>query len=375
MPTVKLSAITALVSLALLSPARSSAARPGASSAAYLQTQCLLHAADPKNPWALAHGITGLGKSFATSEGTLAHEAMVSKYLGRSDRPDVGAFGFPTFLPDKTPADPHPNMIVKTLVLAGVSQSQAWTTPHGKVTLAELVESAKRSYRHAPQNPHYWEQVGWTLDLFSHVLTPARATFKDGSGTTVDFNAVMDDALTALESLDAELAAGMDRQEPVVPKRKQGIYTHSCGGLHLVQAVFGWARHPEVKKRWGKRLDRQIDVFFYRLHSERRQYDAALASAPKQYQLQILVQELKFYGHFLETAGRLEKERVKKLSKQQRVELVKTRALLDAAVEELKAKQAYETLDAIGASLPQVRLDLIGDGCHAVNGLALTERL
>ena len=62
-------------------------------------------------------------------------------------------------------------------------------------------------------------------------------------------------------------AARFHAGQPLVPKRKQGIYSHSCGGLHLVQAVLGWARFAEVKKAWGARFDLQVALLFYRLDS------------------------------------------------------------------------------------------------------------
>lgn len=360
--------------MVLLWAASSPAAQPSVALTPFLKTQCVLHAADPKNPWALAHGITGMGASFSASDGTLASDLIVSRYLLKSSGKERGMYGFAAYGPDGTPIEPHPNLLTKTLVLAGVPMKRTWTTPHGEVSLGDLVESAQKSFRHAPGAPAYWNDVGWTLDLFTRVMTPKKAKFVDGSGATQDLNGIMDDALSALELLNADLSAGMAKDIPSVPKRKTGIYAHSCGGLHLVQAVFSWARFPEVRKRWGKRLDHQIAVLFYRLDSEQPQYEAALAQAPSRYTLQILVQQLKFYGHFLETVGRLKQDKVVHFSEARKVKINHARALLDATVNDLQSRGVYEAFDSVRASQPQVALDLIGDACHAVNGLSLTAK-
>lgn len=380
-PRVPTSVRAALLSALLLLPTLGNAAnpksggepRPGAKAATTsdaLRTQCLLHAADPKNPWAMAHGITALGPAFAAADGRKAADAIIADFLQKGSEPQGGAYGFPRYTADRTPVEPHSNLLVKTLVLSGMKDATRFKTGFGAVTLKDLVESVKRGFRHVPQNQAYWEDVGWTLDLLAHRLTPKTATFKNGADEVVDFNRVMDEAFAYLEFSQQDLAAGMDKKLPEVPKRKQGIYSHACGGLHLFQAVMHWARYPEVRKKWGKRIDRQIDVLFYRLGSEQRQYDAALQQAP-QYRLQLLTQMVKFYGHFLETTGRVRKDLRFKPNRAQAQDIQKAKALLDNAVRELQSDGTFDKMAQLKTSHPQVHLDLIGDACHAANGLAL----
>lgn len=332
-----------------------------------LRTQCMLHAADPKNPWSLAHGIVGMGPGFTAADGRNASQVIVSDFLEKG--PD-GTFAFRRYGDDKTPIDPHTNLLVKNMVQVGIKDSTRFKTKVGEVTLGQLVEDVKQGFAHVPQSEAYWKDAGWTLDVLAHRLTPKNAKFKNAAGKTIDFNEVMEDALAYLELANKDIAEGMDKKLPEVPKRKQGVYAHSCGALHLVQGVFHWARHPEVKKKWGKRLDRQMDVLFYRLGSEQRQYEAALNQAP-QYKLQLLTQMLKFYGHFLETTGRARKDMGFVPTVAQKRDIEKAKALLDWSTGELIEMGAYEKLDQIKASQPQVYLDLVGDACHAVNGLEL----
>jgi hypothetical protein len=334
-----------------------------------LYRQCLLQAADTRNPWALAHGITGLGKGFAAADGRLASEVMVTDFLQQGADPQANPYGFVRYAADKTPVEPHSNLLTKTLVLAGVPRTTAFQTAWGKVTLEQLIQGVQRGFRHVPASEEYWRDAAWTLDLLAATHKPG-AVFTNGSGEKVSVDAVMDDALAYLEKAQAELGAGLDAGQPQVDKRKQGIYAHTCGGLHLFQAVGSWARHPAVRKRWGARYTRQIEILFYRLGSESRQYQAALQAAP-QFKLEVLTQMVKFYGHFLETTGRLKRDSGFRPSAPQKQELERAKALLDNAVRELQAAKAFDSMEQLKVSKPQLYLDLIGDSCHAANGYEL----
>jgi len=324
-----------------------------------------MFAADPKNPWALAHGITAFGASFVAADGRKAADVMVGDFLLENRLPDGGFgegahLGFVRYATDGTPVEPHVNLIAKTLVNAGIPPSTKYKTKRGEVTLQQLVDEARRGFRHVPVSEEYWKGVAWTLDLFSQTTPAGDAAL----------NKVMDDALGELERATLELKNGMAAGQ-MVPKRKQGIYAHPCGGFHFVQAVLSWARHPEVRKRWGKRVDTQVDIVFFRLESERQQYDAALEAGGAQYKLQILTQMVKFYGHFLETTARLKSDLKWTPNDAQKQSIAKAKAYLDNTVRMLDADKTFTDarMKAIRQSQPQIYLDLIGDSCHAAHGL------
>lgn len=337
----------------------------GPSAEQVLRTQCRASAAAPGNPWALAHGITLEGRTFRALDRRLAADVIVSDFLRREGAGPQADLRFEAFTAGGTPVEPHPNLMVKTLLLAGFPPSRSFRVPGGPVTLGALVEDLKRDFRRdSALSPH----GAWTLDALSHSLPPG-STFTNGAGETIRLDAVMDEALALLEREQAELLAGMKAGLPEVPKRKQGIYAHPCGGLHLFQAVATHARHPSVRKAWGPRLDTQVDVLFYRLGSESRQYDAALTSAPPEYRLPVLIQMVKFYGHFLEALGRYREETGWKPTPAQRQSVEQARALLDGAVRRLDASGAFQDMASLKSTRPQLYLDLIGDSCHAAHGL------
>ena len=361
----------------LLSVAVAASPPPRSHAAEVLRTNCLLWAADPTNPWALAHGVKTLGPTFLASDGRKAVDVIIHDFLLRNTLPDGGAglgapLGFVRYAADGTPVEPHTNLNTKALVAdAKMPLSTKLQASWGPVTLKDLVDSMKAGFRHSPQVPEYWRDVGWTLGVFAVTQRPG-ATWKTSEGLTVNLDQVFDDALAELEVETADLKAGMDQHLPQVDKRKQGLYAHSCGGLHFVQGVLAWARNPAVKKKWGARLDTQVALHFYRLESERRQYEAAyqqaLTSMP-QFKLPVLVQMVKFYGHWLETTAHFRDDFGWKPSPAQQQDQNRAKAFLDLAVRGLEENKAFESMLQLKQTQKQVYLDLIGDSCHAAHGL------
>ncbi|MFO0600157.1 MAG: hypothetical protein U0228_32915 [Myxococcaceae bacterium] len=342
-----------------------------------LRTQCLLWAAEPTNPWALAHGVKTLGPAFLASDGRKATDVIFHDFLLKNVLPDGGPgqgapFGFQRYGADQTPIEPHTNLNTKALVAdAKMPLNTKFKTTWGEVTLAQMVESVKLGFRHVPSVPEYWRDVGWTLSIFAATQKPG-TTWKTSDGSTIVLDQVFDDALTELEAETADLKKGLEEHQPKVDKRKQGVYAHSCGGLHFVQGVLAWARFPEVRKRWGARLDTQVAIHFYRLESERVQYEAAFQQAlggMPQFKLPILVQMVKFYGHWLETVAHFRDDFGLKLTDEQKLSVNKAKAFLDVAVRGLETEKAFERMKELKASQLQIYLDLIGDSCHAAHGL------
>jgi hypothetical protein len=334
------------------------------SAAEQLRAVCRTQAADPRNAWALAHGMTLEGRGFKARDGRLAADVIIADFLRRDGTPTGQGLSFEPFTAGGLPVEPHPALQVKTLVLAGFPLSRKFQAAWGPVTLGALVEDLQRDFRaDMATSP----QGAWALDALGQVLKPG-ATFRNGAGETVRFDAVMDEALTTLERAHADLAVGMKAGLPQVPKLKQGIYTHPCGGLHFFQAVASWARHPPVRKAWGGRMDAQVEVLIYRLGSEARQYEAALTEAP-QHRLALLSQSLKFYGHFLETLGRYKRETGWTPTPAQRQAVTRAHQLLAATVRRLGEAGAFQRLEELSRRQPQLYLDLVGDACHAAQGL------
>jgi hypothetical protein len=327
-----------------------------------VERECRDHASSPKSGWALAHGITAFGADFKASDGRLAVDAIAHDFahLGAD-----GAWRFEPFVAGE-PVEPHLHLIAKTLVLAGVPLDRPLAHEPKPFVLQDLVDAARKGFA-TPRTSSDWAASAWTLDLLAHVPTP-------------DPTQIHAQSLAALDQLEQDtafLGAAMDAGRPMVKKAHQGIWSHPCGGFHFVQAVLTSLRAPDDQKALRARIDRQIDILFYRLLAETRVYAEALEQAPPELKIRILLQRLKFHGHWLETVGRLRSEGVLVPTPDQGKQVALGRVLLSRAVDELAAAGGFGAkLQAEWAAKPetkQLALDLAGDACHAFNGLRLTE--
>ena len=165
----------------------------------------------------------------------------------------------------------------------------------------------------------------------------------------------------------------MDHGLSSVPKQHQGIWAEPCGGLHFVEGVMAGARDPELRRTLGPRLNRQRAIVFYRLGAEHEVYDRALAEAAPELVIPVLAQELKFYGHWLEAIGLMERDGLLVASDEQRARIAEARRLLAQTVAELKRRGAFAHMEQTWRTQHQLALDLTGDACHALHGLDLTQ--
>lgn len=214
-----------------------------------LREQCLLLASDPKNPWAMAHAIKLFGPSFLASDGRRALDVIMGDYLLKAPQPDGTTYHFRAFgpPPDALPIEPHLNLNTKALLTeAHLPLSTGFTASFGKVSLKELVESAKRGFRTRTQERRVLARR--RVDA-RHLRgdREAGATWKTNDGQTIALDQVFDDALTELERATADIKAGMEHGEPQVEKRKQGVYAHPCGTTTSFKQCLGGPRTPRFE--------------------------------------------------------------------------------------------------------------------------------
>lgn len=115
-----------------------------------------------------------------------------------------------------------------------------------------------------------------------------------------------------------------------------------------------------------KRVLHQLEVVLFRWEAERRIYKEVLAEQP-QYKWLILVQELKFYGHVMETFALARDYGV--LPKDAETERKLRMVAADLVDVVAQLEPAYRSQDVLAQVAQQTRYDLIGDGCHAIRGL------
>jgi hypothetical protein len=171
--------------------------------------------------------------------------------------------------------------------------------------------------------------------------------------------------VTETQFLAKAMQAGADFR-----REGQGIFRYTCGGAHLLQGVSYAVARGLGGPRGVAAIQGQVAMQYYRLPRELKIYDQALQQHPE-HQLRLLVQRLKFTGHFLESMTRLaalgfyeptdaQLEALRGVAQQ--VVLV-TRALVKLGV--MQEPHQLRSQDE------QLYLDLLGDSAHAVRGMEL----
>ncbi len=335
-------------------------------------------ASDAKTPWALAHGLLAFGPHLEADDGRPAVDVIASF----AERKQVGGKTLYVFPVKKgnSLVEPHPSLQVKSMLEAGVPLHQKLVTADATtVTLGRLVHDMELSAR-MPASDADWHQEAWTLSAW---VEDKRLGDKLADKGALDLDKLGVAALTRLEQDDRVLTefhgdptSAFDPGSPL-RKAKQdrtGIYGHSCGGLHLVQAVIDSVM-LDGDATGKQRLRKQLGVLLFRYEAERQVYAGLLARHPEA-GLALRAQQQKFFGHLLETLGLARKLGAydPKTDGGRRID----RVMLDAAgdlantVKQLEQGGVYQRLDQIKKQHEQTYLDLIGDGCHAIRGLRRT---
>lgn len=333
-------------------------------SLAWLAEQLRAQAGDPDNPWALAHGLLAFGKDFETRDGRSA-VLVAASFAERTG----ARYGFPAER-DGKPVEPHPHMLVKTFLEVGVEPSSPLRAADGaSIDLRRLLTDMRAGVRE-PEHDTQWHDAAWWLSALE--LAPAQ----DGP----DLARLREEALARLES---DAAVFVDAPaDPFAPTAKMGaakrakshLYGHPCGGLHFVQAVLrgaGSSASSDLRARVSRQVRLQLD----RYEAERDLYAGVLRAHPSA-RLMISGQQLKFFGHLLETLALADELGVVRqdAALRQAVTAARRRAATDllATLTQLEHDRAYGRLAKLSEKQPQLALDLVGDGCHAIHGLGRT---
>ncbi|MFO0728481.1 MAG: hypothetical protein U1E65_32190 [Myxococcota bacterium] len=325
-------------------------------------------AGDPDLPWALAHGLVGFGADFRATDHRPAIDVIVSDFAEVITVGGKKRVHFQKRTAKNLPLEPHTTLMVKSLLEAGVPRDRLFEVKGlGKVPLSRIAEDVLADVER-PKTEAEWEDFPWTLTALLTFHKDLAGVAAKPSETKRKLDGLALDTIGYLEGAQAFLLPAMDANRPdLVEKRKQGIFAHSCGGAHLIQAAMHAAIFvgtPTAKAR----VKKQLDILLFRYLAEKRIYQQALAQAP-QAALLLHTQELKFFGHALETFGFADPLGFVDHTPEMHARLA---ALANDLVKTIDIlAPAYHQLPAVRQEREQTYLDLIGDGCHAMRGLRL----
>jgi hypothetical protein len=328
-------------------------------------------AGDPETPWALAHGLLAFGKDYRARDGRSAALVAASFAERRLDQDGrTIRYGFATARNGK-PVEPHPYLLVKTFLEVGVDPDLDFAAGDGAtIDVRRLITDMRASVRE-PQTDAQWHDAAWWLTALE----------LDRAAKPAELSRLRVAALARLEADDAVLAP-TSHADPFLPTAPMGaakrgkthIYGHPCGGLHFVQAVLR-AASASGSADLRARARQQVHLLLRRYHAERGLYADMLRTHPAA-KLLVSGQQLKFFGHLLETLALADELGVLRDDDalQQAVTAARRSAAGDllATLAVLDTERAYERLAELSVDKPQLHLDLIGDGCHAIAGLRRT---
>jgi hypothetical protein len=268
--------------------------------------------------------------------------------------------------------------MLKDLLDAQVPLDHAAPARDGKpVRVTDLAEAMWRRAR-LPDSDAAWYDAPWMLQAMLRTAPPRG--LKGGPALLADLRGaalqrlVDDDApLRAPESATAQ-AFTATAPLGLAKRNKSQLYGHACGGFHLLQAVIqAVSDGGDAAARATLRGELAL---LPRRHAAERTLYAGMRTQVPTMALEVSVQELKFFGHLLETLGEPSLDGLLGDDPELRASLARLReatvADLLLTVTRLRTLKAYEQLDTLRSQKPQLRLDLIGDGCHAIRALART---
>ncbi|MEL6188522.1 MAG: hypothetical protein AAFU79_28195 [Myxococcota bacterium] len=314
-------------------------------------------------PWALAHGLIAFGPDLETDAGRPAVDAIAS-HLRELEAAGRTVHRLPARTDKGLPVEAHPDAALLSMLSSGVPLDRPLAIDEKrKVTLRQLISDAEWVFS-MPTTDRGWHQFAWSATLFMK-HRGGRGEVLTARGP-IPLLEIAEAALGRTEKDQAFLLPALRAGRPqAVQKRRQGIFGHSCGGLHLVQA--GVKAAPLLGAKSASRLREQLDIVAFRWVAERTLYRDNIRKHPE-YAPLLLVQELKIFGHVLETLAFAAEWAPAVIAPRDRELYAKVTVDLARTVEQLKP--IYAAHASLRKASAQTYYDLIGDGCHAVRGLA-----
>lgn len=329
------------------------------------------HAGDPTNPWAIGHGLVARGEDWTLSNGENAVDWLFSQYAQEQTFGSTTLVRFPESQ-GTARIEPHAELILKMLTETGVSPDRIVTVQGNPHPLADLYRGAVLESYLEPRTNHSsfksTDDVAWALQALAAWGQPELVwVAADGTPMSLKSFALFNAAVLKQESqpIARAMAAGASFE-----RQGQGIFRYTCGGSHLLQSV-GYAAARGIGGEQVRGLfAEQIALAFYRLPRELAIYDAAAKRFPSETE-RLLVQRLKFTGHFLESMYKFEATGLFSPNEDQQQMLDGTAMQVALTVEALVSQGVIDQLPQLRTEDEQRYLDIIGDSAHALHGLQL----
>jgi len=376
-----------------------------------LKTVVRDHATDPTNPWAISHALLAIGPETELSNGKKAVDWLFSEYAETFEVCGETLIRFPRKQGD-TRIEPHTDLILKALTENGIAPDTPVTVDGKQLTVGHLYrgslhrawvdasspppadapEGTEVVYDTVPYGPpdagpgsttQHWNDVPWALQGLT-AYGPDGLTWTAQGDHDMDLDrfthATVDRLDAESQSLQIAMQAGQTFDK-MQANKDGGLVSMTCGGAHMLQGTAHALGRGFGQGTDKARFDTQIKILFWRYQAELDQYTELLQTQPR-YRTLIMMQRLKFLGHFLETTHKwtilgvfrpdAEQERIMRDAS---VQLIATVAVLQQTgildnIGKLVEPDTPEIYPGV-ISNEQLYLDYVGDSAHGYRGLDL----
>lgn len=314
----------------------------------------------PDDPWAVCHGVRGIGREFTLKGGRRAVDWLLDTHL------EVVSVNGKSLLTFPLSVEVHPNMFLKTLLEAGVNLDYRFTLQGRRRTLGEVVDGARALFRPGEVIKQA-NMLPWSTIAFARTTSPARGRWTNAWGEPVDFDQVVESALRLME--EASLPLAQDMREGRQEATKAPVHGFTCGGTHMLYALITAVQAGYVGRDRLERVRQQVDVMLWRLNADleligRFYRDRAAQRGAYWYETDA---KLKLLGHGQECLALATRRGVVKLTAAQQGHWREVETRLKRMIEDVETRDLGETRDLDRELFRQ----LVGDACHARHGLNL----
>jgi len=375
-----------------------------------LKTLVRDRATDPGNPWAISHALLAIGPETELANGKKAVDWLFEEYAETFEVCGETLIRFPRKRGDIR-IEPHTDLILKALTENGIPPERKVTVQGKQLTVGHLyrgslhrawVDASSKPAAGAPEKDVTWDTVPfgppsdgsgtttqnwndapWALQALSAYAPDDLAWTADGGHEmTMDrfTHATVDRIDAETQALQIAMRSG-STFDKVQASKDGGLVSMTCGGAHMLQGTAHALGRGFGESGDKARFQAQVDILFWRYQSELDTYTEMLQTQPR-YRTLIMMQRLKFLGHFLETTHKLvilgqlqpdaEQERIMRDAS---IQLIATVAVLQqtgilANIHKLVEPDTPEVYPGVITN-EQLYLDYLGDSAHGYRGLDL----
>lgn len=318
------------------------------------------YASLPDDPWAVCHGLRGMGRDFAVQSGRRAVDFLLETHVAWLPANGKRVLGFPVQV------EVHPNMFLKTMLEAGVPLDHAFTHEGSPRTLRDLLDGARALFRPARVGGSA-NMLPWSLITFARTMPPSRARWTNAWDEPVDLDATVEGALGLLEQASLPLMQAMREGRPETAKAP--VHSFTCGGTHMLYALLTAMHAGYTGKDRIERTRRQVDLLVWRTSADIELMERFFKERARQkgvYWFE-LDAKLKLLGHAEECLALGLRRGVVTLTPDQQAQRRTAVVALRRMLDDMETRDMSEARELDRDLFRQ----LVGDACHARHGLTL----